>query len=563
MMDLDRENRAILLPDGSVVPYDALVLCTGLQDNSSRYLGLWLPGVDPSDPGVPGFLSLDTSDLLQKVEAALGIGSREKQDRGVVVYGGALKALAAVQGLIDLGVQPQHITVVYVPPPAPGGVLAGQSPGQNDCLGGCSLGDPLIDKAAAAALSTLGVGERNDFRLTGVRLGPNGNVEAVMLEHSSVSGSSREGNAGGGKDTEESLEGQLENTDTLLCTLLLCGATPDVDPDVFQAVNRSGLVYDGKLVVDLLFRTADPTVLAGGTLTKFSRVHRRVALPHQWYNSREVGEYLATCILAEVDPLSGVGRETEKGAGPGRVDIKPPKFELPRCVSALLPGGLHYMRVTSPQTSAAGASVILGQGVEGESDVSNGGIRQGEAKTFATGAIPSLEGRKHSEGGSREEGGQAHDHYCAVRVDALDRVCDIVYCGAQPVEAENLSRIVGIHLGYLQGLENALESGAVEDLVSYFRRDCFSALYHDRFRTLVEDLRAELGGGDEMALELLSALDQGLSGGQDDEWISITIRKAVGLGGERLHQSTRKVIEAKALDWVRKNRTLLPRLPLP
>lgn len=31
MVDLDRENGAILLPDGSVVPYDILVLCTGLQ----------------------------------------------------------------------------------------------------------------------------------------------------------------------------------------------------------------------------------------------------------------------------------------------------------------------------------------------------------------------------------------------------------------------------------------------------------------------------------------------------------------------------------------------------
>lgn len=31
LVDLDRDNSAILLPDGSVVPYDVLVLCTGLQ----------------------------------------------------------------------------------------------------------------------------------------------------------------------------------------------------------------------------------------------------------------------------------------------------------------------------------------------------------------------------------------------------------------------------------------------------------------------------------------------------------------------------------------------------
>jgi NADH dehydrogenase FAD-containing subunit len=32
--DLDRANKAILLPDGSVVPYDTLILCTGRYANS-------------------------------------------------------------------------------------------------------------------------------------------------------------------------------------------------------------------------------------------------------------------------------------------------------------------------------------------------------------------------------------------------------------------------------------------------------------------------------------------------------------------------------------------------
>lgn len=35
MVHLDRENGAILLPDGSIVPYDVLVLCTGLQVGST------------------------------------------------------------------------------------------------------------------------------------------------------------------------------------------------------------------------------------------------------------------------------------------------------------------------------------------------------------------------------------------------------------------------------------------------------------------------------------------------------------------------------------------------
>lgn len=48
-----------------------------------------------------------------------------------------------------------------------------------------------------------------------------------------------------------------------------------------------------------------------------------------------------------------------------------------------------------------------------------------------------------------------------------------------------------------------------------------------------------------------------------DEWLSIAIRKAVGPGACELPPSTRKTVEARALEWVRRNRGLLPRLALP
>ena len=48
-----------------------------------------------------------------------------------------------------------------------------------------------------------------------------------------------------------------------------------------------------------------------------------------------------------------------------------------------------------------------------------------------------------------------------------------------------------------------------------------------------------------------------------DEWLSITTRKAVGPGACELPPSTRKTVEARALEWVRRNRGMLPRLALP
>ena len=82
----------------------------------------------------------------------------------------------------------------------------------------------------------------------------------------------------------------------LKCTLLGCADTPNVDTDVFSAVNSAELVYDGRLVVDLRFATVDPSVYAAGPLCKFSRRFKH-ALPHEKFNSREVGTRLAESLL--------------------------------------------------------------------------------------------------------------------------------------------------------------------------------------------------------------------------------------------------------------------------
>jgi hypothetical protein len=61
--------------------------------------------------------------------------------------------------------------------------------------------------------------------------------------------------------------------------LLLCHSAQLPDKDVFTAINESGLVFDGGLVVDQSFRTVDPTIYGVSDYTKFSRMYKD-ALPH-------------------------------------------------------------------------------------------------------------------------------------------------------------------------------------------------------------------------------------------------------------------------------------------
>lgn len=155
---------------------------------------------------------------------------------------------------------------------------------------------------------------------------------------------------------------------------------------------------------------------------------------------------------------------------PSASSITPPlpRFELPRCVSGKLPGGLRYVRATLPPNVETpkihGGAESDGEG--GASDDGGGGRdaggegEGGAVKSFATGEIviggadlDAAEGGGKPDDAARggDSGiGSGSGDYFLVRVDSLDRVCDVIYCGFGDVEAKNLSKIVGVQLGYLQ-----------------------------------------------------------------------------------------------------------------
>lgn len=136
-------------------------------------------------------------------------------------------------------------------------------------------------------------------------------------------------------------------------------------------------------------------------------------------------------------------------------------------MSGKLPGGLHYVRAALPASmqsekrSSDNDGSDGGPGSDGEDGpVSDRGGRRGGAdgdgggvaKSFTTGAIAVGGGVNKLQSGEEDNGpdsGVAGD-YCMVRVDSLDRVSDVIYCGREAVEAKNLSKVVGVQLGYLQ-----------------------------------------------------------------------------------------------------------------
>jgi hypothetical protein len=63
------------------------------------------------------------------------------------------------------------------------------------------------------------------------------------------------------------------------------------------AINESGLVYDGGLVVGPAFETNDPHVYGAGPCVKYSRRLYADRLQHHYFCSEDVGEAVMKLLI--------------------------------------------------------------------------------------------------------------------------------------------------------------------------------------------------------------------------------------------------------------------------
>ncbi|KAG5187190.1 hypothetical protein JKP88DRAFT_288209 [Tribonema minus] len=290
LQDLDRENKAVLLPDGTIAPYDLLVLCIGRQDATAQRLGLWTRGQDPACPlRARGYLSLDIANLDGHITELLS-EIRSRGGGGVLVYGNSLKALKL-----------------------PGSSGGGGGSGSSGAAAAAAEADAAAKRTSypPAAAPAIVAAINEELARAGVKTVAGFELASVD-DKARVCGAVLE-KRGATKWEAKTADNRAETLHRD-CRLVLAGDAENVDPDIFQAVLQSGLVYDGRLVVDLSCRTVDPSIYAAGTLTKFSRAFKRASHTHD-----------------QAPPLE-----------------RPPKFNCPRGVYARLPGGYHYLHANAP-----------------------------------------------------------------------------------------------------------------------------------------------------------------------------------------------------------------------
>ncbi|OQR99966.1 adenylate kinase [Achlya hypogyna] len=479
LVQIDRAAKAVVLLDNSCLPYDLLVLATGLTDALLPSLGL-APAYDGETytaPSVPrGVIVLEDAAAAKKVLDVLKAWRRAKKPGHVIVTGTnafAVSLLCALDAKLPDG------------PPS------------------TWLRSGAIDDDSRVVSHLASVRAMDVVTITAL-IAPAGVLEAVEYQPATPTGVDDAGNPFAPPPVAR-----------LPCDLLLCCDRNDVDQDAFRAINDSGLVFDGRLVVNAAFQTSDPSIYAGGSLCRFSRRFPK-AQYQQNYSARECGELLATSLLRVLDPVVN-GADVTPTTADGK-PRPPPPFAQPKVSVGFWPGGLHYVRINLPDVPASFKSLTT---------------ENSETQT-----------------------------YCCLQFDDFGVLTRLTYLGAEPVDVANLACLVGLHEAYLNCAISSFQQNLVTDWIEFFRQKWATAVYHDRFHDFCTRLTAA-SQYDEGVRLAVDGVRKEFSEGGDVKAAMALAQTKVGRGGANLAPTTRKMIELNLMEYLSVNREVLHMYFLP
>ena len=121
MVAIDREGKAVLLDDDTIIPYDRLVLATGLIESSRQTVDeIEQQQQNVTDDAVtaldhPAVHFLEGPQAVAALEESVDTVIWQDESLRVAVYGRSLDAYSAVQGLLARNIDATRI-VRIVPP---------------------------------------------------------------------------------------------------------------------------------------------------------------------------------------------------------------------------------------------------------------------------------------------------------------------------------------------------------------------------------------------------------------------------------------------------------------
>ncbi|CAH0726924.1 unnamed protein product, partial [Brenthis ino] len=351
MVKIDRKKKCIHLNGSGIKYYDELILTCGQQFQHPDYLKdaielakeiekgkpcdrvlmdnpKYRPDSVPLPPDLPDNVMLinnlyEANVCLRRLTRMISDAKQTDRclssENKVVVYGDFIEAYSCIAALLELGISAENIAFVEPFPPDDSTAM------RVNCFN-----NETVDERVQASIEKLGIKTYKQCYFHGWSL-QGSRVEFLRL-----------------MSPLHALH--------LPCFALFYYGIKAIDLNAFKAINESGLVYDGGLVVGPQFETNDPCVFGAGPCTKYSRRLHAPQHSHKYYYSEDVGEALAKLLLRKMDPFVNeeapinVASDIMLRYNSSLLARWQPvmKFSSPLVRSATLPGPLYYMNLRRP-----------------------------------------------------------------------------------------------------------------------------------------------------------------------------------------------------------------------
>ncbi|KOC59239.1 Uncharacterized protein C20orf26 [Habropoda laboriosa] len=425
---IQRKEKYVGVMNQGNIAYDYLILTCGLQYQRPQFQ----EELDAEKEG--HFLDYETpwncltinddseaTTCLEKLQILTNDFQVEKR---IVFYGHNIECYCAIQALLDFGVKGSWITLILPPlPPC--------TTHESIFFYDCELYLEVMNSISSNEIEVLVDWELIDWHLIH-------SPEENMIESIDIR-----------------LKGE---TRTLECDALLPFHRKTINMKIFLAICRSGLVFDGQLVIDPEFRTNDASIFAAGTLTKYCRKFHAEAWQHGYFNSTEIGERLAKYLRSFVDS------QHKNGKVPfvpfkGKTFLTIPIFRTPKVVACILPGGYRYAHVCKPGKAML-RKIAISYDVYGQ--------------VLGTGSCKSEIG------------------YFRIRLNRFDILETVTCFSKKDFEVRHMIKLHGKHESLLNELKTRFQKSLIADFYAYFREPWAMAIFYDRFECLRVENRATL-----------------------------------------------------------------------
>jgi hypothetical protein len=346
----DRGGGVVFFHDSSEFVFDALALCLTPRDETRRAVLGDDVEADERLREVPVERFCDFVANVSNMDQGERNHITENGDGLVLVYGATLVSIGAVLKLMNIGVAPERILRVV--------------PETEETEGEEEIEHKRFQSTAAYAERVVRCTLGDDALtfpglpppLRGVQLA---GCEGVELKNGQpgVRCYFQEFVMTGDDTTNtDGKEHQPRGVKAVDAFVMLGCDEPDLDPKTFMCLDQAGLVLDGGLVVDGMFRTNDERIYAAGDCAKFSKrikggpgsanfTKHPQKRAMRTRDARECGFLLANSLVRQFVTNWDDENDKEQSSS-SSFSLTTPAFRNPRVESAAFPGGAFFFRAS-------------------------------------------------------------------------------------------------------------------------------------------------------------------------------------------------------------------------